>query len=171
VISNDADGKLDIRIEIPGQPELATNARLFFVMNTDINLTTGAPNTIGGDYYFELDGSDRTFGLYRWDGARWQPQPTAAEVSYSSGAHISINRSELGSTDEFGFYAKSLGDGTGPEQGRVDFVPDYSTQTYQFPLPIPDPPAVALKGVTATSTGAARAGGRYAVRVSALLEV
>jgi hypothetical protein len=171
VISNDANGQLDIRIDIPGQPELAGNALLFLVMNTDINLVTGAPNTFGGDYYFVLDGFDRTFGLYRWDGSQWQPQDTAAQVSYSGGAHISVNRSELGSTDEFGFYAKSFVDGSGPESGRVDFVPDSSTETYMFPLPIPEEPAVQLKSVAVVPSGPPRAGGRFTISVTAVLVV
>ena len=171
VISNDANGRLDIRLDVPSQPELASDARLFLVMDTDINRTTSAPGFLGGDYLFELDGADRTFGLYRWDGSLWQLQETAAQVTYSGGAHISVNRNELGSTDEFGFYAKSYVDGSGPETGRTDFVPDSSTETYMFPLPIPEAPDVQLKSIVAVPSGPPRAGSRFTLSVTAVLAV
>ncbi len=176
MISNDANGQLEFAILVPSHPQPPTNARLFLVLDTDIDRRTGSPETTGGDYYFVLRGADRTFGFYRWDGLDWEYVDTAARVTYASGVFISINRSELGSTDEFSFYAKSRTDGEGSEEGRVDFVPDSSTETYVFPLPIPEPepvpvPTVTVSKVVTLPSGAPRAGKPYGIQVSVLLDI
>ena len=178
MISNDANGQLEFAILVPSHPQPPTDARIFLVLDTDIDRRTGSPETNGGDYYFVLRGADRTFGFYRWDGLDWEYVETAARVTYASGVLISINRSELGSTDEFSFYAKSRTDGEGIEEGRVDFVPDSSTETYVFPLPIPEPepepeplPIVTVSKVVMLPSGAPRAGKPYGIQVSVLLDV
>ena len=174
VISNDANGQLEFLISIPSQIELAGNARIFLVLDTDIDRRTGSPGTNGGDYYFVVRGAERTFTLYRWGGSDWQSVDTAARVSYAAGVAISVSRSEFGDTDEFSFYAKSLADGEGSEEGRADFVPDSSTETYVFPLPIPEPepaPAVTVSKIVTLPSGAPHAGKPHAIHVSVVLDV
>jgi hypothetical protein len=176
VISNDASGQLSFQILIPSDPQLRSDARTFLVLDTDIDRTTGSPETGGGDYYFVIRGVDRTFTFYRWNGTAWESVTTAARVSYASGVFISINRSELGNTDEFAFYAKTRTDGEGTDDGRTDFIPDSSTETYLFPLQVPEPkpepePKVSISQIVTLGNGAARAGKQYSVQVSVVLDV
>jgi hypothetical protein len=167
VVSNDAAGRIDFLISVPGQPTLASDATLYLVLNTDNNPVTGGPNTEGGDYYFILSGEDRTYGLYRWTGSYWADVPSGTEtVSWTSGAHIAFDRSQLGNPAEVTFWVKTLqGSGTS-EGGRVDFAPDFATWSYVLPVQIPSSPQVTVKQVLVTGSGTARAGRPYAIRVS-----
>src|SRR5262249_54628651 len=56
LVSNDANGRIDFQIDVPGQPGLRPDCLLFLVMDTDNNPATGAPNTEGGDYYIAMYG-------------------------------------------------------------------------------------------------------------------
>jgi len=172
-ISNDANGRLDFEIAIPTALELPPNARIFLVLDTDINPNTGNSDTAGAEYYFVIRGAERTYTLYRWNGTGWDPADSStASVRYAAGARISIDRSELGDTDGFSFYAKTRTDGEGSETGRVDFAPDSGTATYVLPIPIPDPPpTVTLKQVVTAAVGAPRPGKPYGIRVSVLLDI
>jgi len=168
VISNDASGRFDFQINVPSQPDLASDAVLYLVLNTDNNPNTGAPNTEGGDYYIVLDGQDRTYGFYRWSGSHWADISGGTErVGWTSGAHIAFDRAQVGEPDELTFYVKTLQGSGEPEDGRVDYAPDSSTWTYQLPLQTPGPPSsptVTSKQVLVTS-GTARAGKPLSVRV------
>jgi hypothetical protein len=174
VVANDASGRIDFQINVPGQPNLASDALLFLVLDTDNNPATGAPNTEGGDYYFVLSGEDQTYGLFRWNGSDWADVPSGTEtVSWSSGAHIAFDRSQFGNPDELTFYAKTLQGSGSSEDGRVDFAPDTSTWTYVLPqqiAPPGSPPTVTSKQVLA-AFGPARAGKPVAVRVTLRLVV
>lgn len=172
VVSNDANGRIDVHVDVPGQATLASDALLFLVMNTDNNPNTGAPNTFGAEYYFALYGDDQTYGLYRWNGSDWADVPTGTEtVSWTNGAHIAFDPSQLGNLTELTFYAKTLQGSGGPEDGRVDFAPDYDTWTYVIPLQVPTPPSIGSKQVLVATAGTARAGKPYAVKVTLRLVV
>jgi hypothetical protein len=169
VVSNDAGGRFDFQINVPGQPDLPSDAILYLVLNTDNNTATGAPNTLGGDYYFVVSGEDRTYGFFRWNGSDWADVPSGTEsVSWASGAHIAFDRSQLGDPDELTFYVKTLQGSGASEDGRVDYAPDSSTWTYVIPLQIPSPPAsptVTTKQVLISGSGTARAGRPLTIRV------
>jgi hypothetical protein len=131
-VSNDATGRIAFQINVPGQPQLASDGWFALVLDTDQNPATGDPRGLGADYVLVLDGESRTFGLGRWNGSTFEDAPaTTASVSYAGGLSITIDRTELGNTSGLNFWIRS-GQGDNAEPGRIDDAPDFGTWSYRL---------------------------------------
>jgi hypothetical protein len=129
-VSNAANGMINFQIAIPGQPQLAPDSKVVLLLDTDRNPATGFADAGGIDYLFVVDGATQSYGLLRWNGTDFEdaPAPTAT-VSYQSGVFLSINRSDLGNTAGFNFWARAF-QGDTPTPGALDDAPDGGLWTY-----------------------------------------
>ena len=110
VVSNDDSGILRLRVNLGNQDRLASSTRIYLYIDSDLNATTGAPDALGADYVFLLDGASHGWELGHWDAASSTfvyGVPTTARVSYWSGFTIHINRSDLALTTGFKFWLES----------------------------------------------------------------
>jgi hypothetical protein len=127
-ISSSPDGQVLFRVT--ANVAAASEAWTVLLLDTDVNEATGSPNTLGADFMFEVDETDRTYWFGRWNGSDWEETPydTVSVFSGSAGVTISVNRSELANTGEFNFWART---GSGDfAEGRYDDAPDDGTWNY-----------------------------------------
>jgi hypothetical protein len=133
---------------------------MFLVLNTDMDATTGAPDSLGADYFFSEDPATRTYGFWRWNGSDWEDTPYSTVQVYSTptGVKISVNRSELGNTDEFNFWARTRNGDVASEQ--YDDAPDVGSWNFSLQAGGPD-----IQGFSVTTKPAAgpKAGKRFSV--------
>ncbi len=86
----------------------STTNLLFLDIDNDANPLTGDITDGGADYSFYVD--DTSYGFGHWDGTHWIATPDLS-VRVNGGTSqilISVNRSELGNTSMFNFFAWSL---------------------------------------------------------------
>lgn len=124
-VASDPGGQILFTINVANLPSPAEVQTLLF-LNTDGDPNTGMPDSLGADYVFVVDESDNTYGFLRWTGAEWSETPfsTVSVRSSSTSVTVSVNRSELGSTTAFNFWARTIqGDArdTAPELGAWNY--------------------------------------------------
>ena len=99
---------------------------LILEIDSDANPLTGDITLNGSDYEFDVDNA--SYGFFHWNGSDWVATPDLS-VQVSGGTSqilISVNRSELGNTSLFNFFAVSFNtvdrafDGA-PNQGAFNF--------------------------------------------------
>ena len=104
-------------------------APLFLDIDSDANPLTGDISFNGSDYEFGVDNT--SYGFSHWDGSNWVATPDlSVQVSgNTSQILISVNRSELGNTSMFNFFALTFNsadrsfDGA-PDRGAFNFSLD-----------------------------------------------
>lgn len=115
-------------------------------IDSDANPSTGQPNLLGADYVFAVD--DSSYDFEHWDGTDWvdTPYSTVRINGGGSGLTISVNRSELGNTNTFNFWARSIN----MVDKKSDDAPDDGDYNYSIDANGPDIQSVALKTVPTT---------------------
>jgi hypothetical protein len=109
VAANDDRGNLTFTINIPNRPTLTPDMFLLLAIDADANPASGSPDFLGADYVIELDGplqGQAGVALFRWNGSDFTAtgvSQSSLVFSYTNGATIRINSSELGSTRRFSF--------------------------------------------------------------------
>lgn len=166
VFDNDTGGTITITMSIANAANLNEDSFIGLYFDADRNRATGSPND-GTDYVLRMRGSDYTFGFLKWNGSAFDPISFSA-ISITQLAvqtfEIKINRSELGNTAGFNFYALGLEFGGNVVVARDD-APDTGFWTY--PLsglpapPAPPPPPTVRIGLPAVKTP----GGVHAGRI------
>ena len=110
VVSNDDSGVVRLRVNLANQDRLAATSRIYLYVDSDLNAATGAPDALGADYVFLVDGGTHRWGLGHWDTTTssfvYAPSSTAT-VGYWSGFTIHVNKSELGVTTGFKLWLES----------------------------------------------------------------
>lgn len=107
VVGDKGSGALLFRIQGTNIASSETNP-LFLVIDSDANPLTGDLSNSGSDYEFYVD--DSSYAFLHWDGSKWG-QASDLSVRVSGGTTqilISINRSDLGNTSTFNFYASTF---------------------------------------------------------------
>lgn len=135
------------------------------MLDTDVNEATGEPDTLGADFMFEVNEIDRSYWFGRWNGTDWEDAPyaTVRVTVGSAGVTISVNRSELGDTGEFNFWART---GSGElVDGRFDDAPDDGTWNYALAAGGPNVEAVL---VATRPSGGPKAGRPFTVAPAGL---
>jgi hypothetical protein len=131
---------------VASQATLNADSTVYLNLDTDRNPATGAPDTLGTDYYFALfvDNGQPVYDFARWTGTGWDHNTPYSTVhtSYSGGASITVDRSELGNTSSFNFWARSWQDVSETEH-NIDDAPNDGTWTYRLTAP----------GATVTAVG------------------
>jgi hypothetical protein len=134
---------------------------LFLTIDSDSNPLTGDLTDHGTDYWFGMD--DTGYGFQHWTGSDWvDTSSLSVQIrGNTSSITISVNRSELGNSSTFNFYASTfyvLG-------SQRDSAPNDGAFNYSF-----DTNGPRIDGVDVLTTPAAgpRAGKRFVVKPSAL---
>jgi len=127
-VAGDALGQVVLTIsvnQVPAQGDVG----VMLVLDTDLDPRTGEPTHGGADFVFVEDMVARKWSFGRWTGAAWDwdtPYATAEVWSSPTAVTISVNRSELGNSSAFNFYAISWLD------ELVDSAPDRGLWNYSF---------------------------------------
>lgn len=128
-VSSDATGHIVFRIS---DVSLNNDADVYtgLFIDTDMNAATGSPNTLGADYAFFVGEKENVYDFARWTGSEWgeTPYTTVSVFSNPLGVTISVNRSELGNTNEFNFWVNSFDAAT----KQRDEAPDDGTWNYSL---------------------------------------
>jgi hypothetical protein len=130
-VQSDAAGQIVFQISLVDLPSPA-DVRTLLLLNTDMNLETGEPDTGGADHYFGIDESDNTYWFVRWNGTEWeQTSYTTVRVnSNRTSATISVNRSELGNTEAFTFWVRTRAGAV--EANQADDAPEEGSWQYSL---------------------------------------
>jgi hypothetical protein len=128
VAGDKASGQLLFRITGTNIASSATNV-LILEIDSDANPLTGDISLNGSDYEFDVDNG--SYGFFHWNGSDWVATPDlSVQVSGGTGQIlISVNKSELGNTSMFNFFALALNvtdrvlDGA-PNQGAFNYSLD-----------------------------------------------
>lgn len=122
VVSNDDAGTITFRVNVPNRPQFDNNTMLMLMfIDTDSNQATGDPQSFGADYAIQLLGGQAL--LFKWDGTTFSLAANQSTLSYSwsGGATIRINASDLGNTRKINFDAIVLsGLVIDPTTGAID---------------------------------------------------
>ena len=131
-ITNDGNGLVTFRITMDALPQ-ATDVVSDVGIDTDLNEWTGAPDWLGADYAFQVDQATGTYGFAHWNGSTWDASTPSSTVSISESTTtltISVNQSELGSTNEFNYWVQTTkGD---PSLNQYDQAPDNGNWNYSI---------------------------------------
>ena len=161
-VANDGSGALAFTVRT-GAGTLSTTAAIVVSLDTDKNASTGSD---GIEYLFVIDGGG--WGLLKWNGSTFeQAAAPSASAVYSAGAAIfKINKSDIGVTDSFVYYADSYLFDANDDILASDTAPD-GNAVYTYTLTKPAAPApLRLTAGTITYSAKARAGSAETVRVA-----
>ena len=126
-VEGDAVGQLLFTINVARFPTEGDTGLLLF-LDTDLNGTTGEATSGGAEFVFVEDPVARLYDFARWTGSDWDwgtPYSTVQVMSGPASVTISVNRSELGNTTGFNFWARTwFGD------NDVDDAPDHGFWNY-----------------------------------------
>jgi hypothetical protein len=134
---------------------------LFLDIDSDANPLTGDITDNGSDYSFGIDNSSYFFG--HWDGSNWVATPDLS-VQVSGGTSqilISVNRSELGNTSLFNFFAVTFN----TADRAFDSAPDQGAFNFSFDA---NGPQIISVDVKKTPAAGPRAGKRFVIVPAAL---
>lgn len=154
VASNDDAGMITFRINVPNRPQYAADMGLVMFLDSDANQSTGDPENLGADFVIQLLRGEII--LFRWDGADYSLSATQASLSHSwsGGAVVRINASDLNNARRLSFDALVLsGIQYDPVTGALDcalckrdFAPTVGFFTYEVRI---TPPTLVVRRVTA----------------------
>ena len=133
VLADKPSGQIVFRISGANLSTSPTSVTLLFV-DADANPATGSPSWLGADYVFEVD--DTSYDFEHYDGSNWVGTPYSTVHVSGGGASvtISVNRSEIGNTPEFNFFARSVNTDT----KAIDDAPDVGAYNYAIAAGGPD---------------------------------
>lgn len=155
VAGDKASGQLLFRITGTNIASSETSP-LFLDIDSDANPLTGDITDNGADYSFGIDNSSYFFG--HWDGSNWVATPDLS-VQVSGGTSqllISVNRSELGNTSLFNFFAVTFN----AADRAFDGAPDRGAFNYSLDANGPQILSVAVKKTPAAGP---KAGKRFVI--------
>lgn len=157
-VTNDDQGQYAFDIGLATPYGGAEGMEIF--LDTDLNPATGDPKAIGADYLLVDDSASQSFDFLTWNGTTWAEAPTHSTVKdlvSTNNMHVllSVNKSELGNSTGFNFFAESLeGDGS---DGHWDDAPSGSG-SFQYKLQ-----AVLQLSLVSFKSFAVKAGGAWNV--------
>src|SRR5436190_4969556 len=155
VAADKASGQLLFRITGTNIASSETTP-LFLDIDSDANPLTGDITFNGMDYEFGIDNS--SYGFSHWDGSNWvATSDLSVQVSgNTSQILISVNRSELGNTSMFNFFAFSFN-----ATDRVfDLAPNQGAFNYSFDT---NGPQIITVDVKKTPAAGPKAGKRFVI--------
>ena len=142
-VASDANGQILFTISTASHPEDQGGAVLL-LLDTDLNQAMGCPGTLGrtsSSTWMQRAtasavGRDRT-------GTGTRPDPTVRVMTNATAEMFSVNRSELGSTESFNFWIRTVKGEMA--SGQLDDAPDDGTFNYTLAVGGPDIPEVGVK--------------------------
>ena len=135
---------------------------LFLTIDSDANPLTGDLTDHGTDYWFGMD-FEQGYGFQHWTGSDWVDTSSLSVQIRGSTSEltISVNRSELGNSSTFNFYASTffvLG-------STRDIAPNEGAFNYSFDT---NGPRIDSVDVQTTPAAGPKAGKRFVIKPSAL---
>jgi hypothetical protein len=155
VAGDKASGQLLFRITGTNVVSAETNL-LILDIDSDANPLTGDITDNGSDYEFVLNNS--TYDFSHWNGSDWVATPDlSVQISGStSQILISVNRSELGNTSTFNFFAVTFN----AVDRAFDRAPDAGAFNYSFDA---NGPQIGSVDVKKTPAAGPRTGKRFVI--------
>jgi hypothetical protein len=163
-VASDANGQILFTISTAGDPEAEGGAAVLF-LDTDVNMASGAPGTLGADFLLAVEADGYSFG--RWTGSDWDwnpPHSTVRVMTNANSALFSVNRSELGATESFNFWVRAVRGAAA--SGQLDDAPDDGAFNYMLTAGGPD---IREVGVKTSPASGPRAGRKFAVEPTTLV--
>jgi hypothetical protein len=155
VVGDKGSGQLVFRIT--GTNIASSDKNLLFLdIDSDANPLTGDITDNGADYSFYVD--DKSYGFGHWDGTHWVVAPDLS-VRVSGGTSqilISVNRSDVGNTSMFNFFAWSV---SVPDR-VFDNAPNEGAFNYSFEA---NGPQITSVDVQTTPAVGPKAGKRFVI--------
>jgi hypothetical protein len=160
VAGDKASGQLLFRIAGTNIASSETNL-LFLDIDSDANPLTGDIADNGSDYSFVLDNS--SYGFFHWSGSDWVVASDLSVQITGSATQIliSINRSDLGNSSLFNFFATTAN----VTDRAFDSAPDQGSFNYFFDA---NGPQIISVDVKTTPAGGPKAGKRFVIAPSGL---
>ena len=145
VVDNDTNGNVGIAVAYNNRPTcVGTGDYLFAYLDVDQNPATGA-QPLGIDFALGIDGTQRLFTAFRWDGANLQPiglsslQAACDPTGFNAWL---FNGREIGLGTAFNFVVAGVHVDSA-NSSYVDLAPNSGLWNYQLstsPTPPPPPP-------------------------------
>jgi hypothetical protein len=160
VAGDKASGQLLFRVTGTNMATSDTNL-LILEIDSDANPLTGDITDNGSDYEFIVAGGGYLF--LHWSGSEWVDSPDlSVQISGSTSQLLfSVNRSELGNSSLFNFFAWTL---NVPDRA-TDSAPDEGAFNYSFEA---NGPQIISVNVKTTPAGGPKAGKRFVVAPTGL---
>jgi hypothetical protein len=155
VAGDKASGQLLFRITGTNIASSETNP-LILEIDSDGNPFTGDITLNGSDYEFGVDNASYSFG--HWNGSDWVATPDLS-VQVTGGTSqilISVNRSELGNTSMFNFFALTFN----TADRSLDAAPNQGAFNYSFDA---NGPQIISVDVKKTPAAGPKAGKRFVI--------
>jgi hypothetical protein len=129
---------------------------LIFEIDSDANPLTGDIAVNGADYEFDVDNT--SYGFFHWNGSDWVATPDLSVQVFGgpSQIQISVNRSELGNTSMFNFFALSFN----ITDRAFDGAPNQGAFNYSFDA---NGPQIISVDVKKTPAAGPKAGKRFVI--------
>jgi hypothetical protein len=160
VAGDKASGQLLFRITGTNIASAETSP-LFLYIDSDANPLTGDITENGWDYFFYVDNT--SYFVAHWDGSNWVETPDlSVQISgNTSQILISVNRSELGNTSMFNFFAVTVN----AADRAFDDAPNEGAFNFSFDANGPQIISVIIKKTPAAGP---KAGKRFVIAPTAL---
>jgi hypothetical protein len=160
VAGDKASGQLLFRITGTNIASSETNL-LILDIDSDANPLTGDITENGSDYLFGLDNASYSF--FHWTGSDWVPtSDLSVQISgNTTQILISVNRSDLGNTSLFNFFAVTVN----TTDRAFDSAPDQGAFNYWFDA---NGPQISSVDVKTTPAGGPKAGKRFVIAPTGL---
>ena len=160
VTGDKTSGQLLFRVTGTNIASSETNL-LFLDIDSDANPLTGDLTDNGSDYEFIVVNGG--YGFFHWNGSEWVETPDlSVQISGSTTQLLfSINRSELGNTSLFNFFAVTVN----AADRAFDSAPDQGAFNYWFDA---NGPQITSVNVKKTPAGGPKAGKRFVIAPTGL---
>lgn len=108
-VANDLSGFVLFLVQVANRTGLVADDELLIYVDSDRSAATGFPERGGGvDYLLRIDATGRQISLGRWNGTSFETAPSSTlRGVWTAGYVLFVNRSELGGTGSFGFFART----------------------------------------------------------------
>ena len=139
-VSNDDAGNITFEVNISYRPAYTQDMAFLTYLNTDMNSSTGDPQTLGADYVIELEPG--AVGLFQWNGSDFVTAASQTSLTYgydATGVTLHVNAADLSHTKSFGFAVEAISGITLDASGNpdltnahVDVAPDAGHGLYSY---------------------------------------
>ena len=175
VSDNPANGTITFAVTAVGYAGASPDSQplVKVYLNTDKNDTTGAVDQLGAEYYLEAsrDASGSYWDFMRWDGSHYVEVSQSPTMAFTRSGDVltwMFNKSDLGGSTGFKFFAWSSTWDANNNQTGEDMAPDDGTWMYDLttatpPTTTPAAPGKPWIGSPATIPAKAVAGKRFTV--------
>lgn len=148
-VSNDDTGLLTFDIRFVNGAISSTRDRLYVVIDSDRDESTGEPDSSGADWFIGWAGSP---ALFKWNGTEFVFAPsmkTLVTMAQANGLIVKIHPSELGSVTGFDFYVKTYRPNPADPEGEYsDWAPEWDLWGYDVKVYVP--PVLSATAVVCT---------------------